>query len=272
MLQPTNAPGLTSRLRGSWNSVLARTAGAWRRIPAERRSALVSLAVLSGLLALLAVLGRNPTAPPHRAQPGPQPAGLGAVQPPGPSDAEPAAPATTAPAAAADTVPSTPDIAPSAPEIAPAEPDMAPAVPEPAAEPEAASAALADLGRPVDGRAHGGYGMAYVAILGEWRIHPGIDYHAAPGAPVHAAAPGTVQAVETHPLYGLSITIDHGSGLVTRYAPVGEPRVQPGDRVTAGADIGAVGAPGPAEPDAGPHLHFEVWQSGEPVPPPPALR
>jgi len=56
---------------------------------------------------------------------------------------------------------------------------------------------------------------------------------------------------------GRQVWVDHGRGIVTRYAhleSVG--RVTVGDRVRAGEVIGAVGSSG--LPEGGPHLHFEI--------------
>jgi murein DD-endopeptidase MepM/ murein hydrolase activator NlpD len=116
-------------------------------------------------------------------------------------------------------------------------------------------------------------------------IHEGIDFPAADGTPVLAAASGTVARVDVSfldwnreqqdiALYeaftigytpaatldrirGRQVWIDHGKGLITRYAHLSavEPLVV-GQKVEAGARIGQVGSSG--FPQGGPHLHFEV--------------
>jgi murein DD-endopeptidase MepM/ murein hydrolase activator NlpD len=116
-------------------------------------------------------------------------------------------------------------------------------------------------------------------------IHEGIDFPAPDGTPVLAAASGTVARVDVSfldwnreqqeiALYealtlgytpaetldrirGRQVWIDHGKGLITRYAHLSavEPLVV-GQRVEAGALIGLVGSSG--YPQGGPHLHFEV--------------
>jgi murein DD-endopeptidase MepM/ murein hydrolase activator NlpD len=116
-------------------------------------------------------------------------------------------------------------------------------------------------------------------------IHEGIDFPAPTGTPVLAAASGTVTRVDESfldwnreqqdiALYealtlgytpaatldrirGRQVWIDHGKGLITRYAhlSVVEPLVV-GQKIDAGVVIGEVGSSG--YPQGGPHLHFEV--------------
>jgi murein DD-endopeptidase MepM/ murein hydrolase activator NlpD len=116
-------------------------------------------------------------------------------------------------------------------------------------------------------------------------VHEGIDFPADAGTPVLAAADGTIARVDASfvdwtaeqqetalsealelgytpqatldRIRGRQVWIDHGGGIVTRYAhleSVAELTV--GQRVTAGTVIGAVGSSG--YPQGGPHLHLEV--------------
>jgi murein DD-endopeptidase MepM/ murein hydrolase activator NlpD len=64
--------------------------------------------------------------------------------------------------------------------------------------------------------------------------------------------------------YGRTIEIDHGYGIVTRYAHTSRMLVGVGQRVERGEVIALVGASGLAE---APHLHYEVRQNGRPVDP-----
>jgi len=64
--------------------------------------------------------------------------------------------------------------------------------------------------------------------------------------------------------YGLTVVVDHGGGIATRYAHLSEVNVKVGDTVQAGQDIARSGASGRA---TGPHLHFEVLEAGQPVDP-----
>jgi murein DD-endopeptidase MepM/ murein hydrolase activator NlpD len=65
------------------------------------------------------------------------------------------------------------------------------------------------------------------------------------------------------------VEIDHGGGLVTRYAHLSSVEVTVNQKVAAGAIVGLVGATGRA---TGPHLHYETRINGEPVDPTRFLR
>jgi len=106
-----------------------------------------------------------------------------------------------------------------------------------------------------------------------WRIdpfngvrafHEGMDFMAEVGTLARAAAGGVVIYSEFHPQYGNMIEIDHGNGLVTRYAHLMKRLAKIGDVVMSGGKIGTVGNTGRS---TGPHLHFEVRQNGTPLNP-----
>ena len=106
-----------------------------------------------------------------------------------------------------------------------------------------------------------------------WRIdpfngvrafHEGMDFMAEVGTLARAAAGGVVIYSDFHPQYGNMIEIDHGNGLVTRYAHLLKRLAKVGDVVMSGGKIGAVGNTGRS---TGPHLHFEVRQNGAPLNP-----
>lgn len=101
-------------------------------------------------------------------------------------------------------------------------------------------------------------------ILHLARPHEGIDVAAPMGAEIEAPAAGTVTEVKWEDGYGNFVTIDHGYGLVTRYAHCSKILVVRGQRVKRGQKIALVGATGLA---TGPHLHYEVWVAGKPVDP-----
>jgi murein DD-endopeptidase MepM/ murein hydrolase activator NlpD len=89
--------------------------------------------------------------------------------------------------------------------------------------------------------------------------HTGIDIVAALGAAVIATARGRVETVGYHAEYGLTIDINHGYGVVTRYAHLSKTVVRVGEIVARGQQIGTVGQSGLA---IGPHVHYEVLVNG----------
>ncbi|MGB9783134.1 MAG: peptidoglycan DD-metalloendopeptidase family protein [Moorellaceae bacterium] len=91
-------------------------------------------------------------------------------------------------------------------------------------------------------------------------FHSGMDISASYGTPVAAAESGVVIGAGYEGGYGRLITIDHGGGLVTRYAHLSAYNVRVGQTVARGEVIGYVGTSGRT---TGPHLHFEVLIGGE---------
>lgn len=101
-------------------------------------------------------------------------------------------------------------------------------------------------------------------ILHLARPHEGIDVTAPMGAEIEAPASGIVTQVSWVEGYGNMMTIDHGYGLVTRYAHCSKILVARGARVKRGQKVALVGSTGLS---TGPHLHYEVWVNGHPVNP-----
>jgi hypothetical protein len=102
------------------------------------------------------------------------------------------------------------------------------------------------------------------------RFHTGVDYPAASGTPVAAAAPGRVTwAGDLGGGWGIVVTVAHRSGVHTMYAHLSRASVRVGQRIATGQTIGAVGATGHA---SGPHVHFEVRMRGAAVDPLTGLR
>ena len=94
-------------------------------------------------------------------------------------------------------------------------------------------------------------------FTGETRYHSGIDIdgYGNDGAPVIAAASGTVITASYDSAYGNYVIIDHG-GTSTVYAHMSGLAVYEGQTVSQGQEIGYVGSTGRA---TGTHLHFEVY-------------
>ncbi len=135
-----------------------------------------------------------------------------------------------------------------------------------AAEYRTAADAAADgsLTWPVDGPVVSGFGPRFHPILHIVRMHAGIDISAPSGAPIAAAASGHVTSAGGEGGCGLTITLEHPSGLRTRYCHLSASLVAVGESVAARQIVGLVGATGLA---TGPHLHFEVYDHGQLVDP-----
>jgi murein DD-endopeptidase MepM/ murein hydrolase activator NlpD len=110
-------------------------------------------------------------------------------------------------------------------------------------------------GRPLDAPVGSGFGFRADPFTGRAALHTGLDFAAEAGTRISAAAGGLVLPLEVHPQYGNMVEIDHGRGLVTRYAHTSKVLVKGGDIVRRGQAIAEVGSSGRS---TGPHLHFEV--------------
>jgi murein DD-endopeptidase MepM/ murein hydrolase activator NlpD len=113
----------------------------------------------------------------------------------------------------------------------------------------------------LDGWYSSNFGWRIDPFTGQNSMHEGIDFTAESGTPVVAAASGKVVFADWHPAYGKMVEIDHGNGLVSRYAHTSAMFVKEGDLVVRGQRIAAVGSTGRS---TGPHLHFEVRLNGVP--------
>ena len=94
--------------------------------------------------------------------------------------------------------------------------------------------------------------------------HPGLDYAAPEGMPVHAAAAGAVVYAKFLEGYGETVILEHPGGYLSIYAHLRQPLVSDSQSVPAGALLGLVGDTGSLR---GPYLYFEVRKDGEPVNP-----
>ncbi len=89
--------------------------------------------------------------------------------------------------------------------------------------------------------------------------HLGFDLASVRRAPVLAANRGSVLMSEYFGIYGNTVVLDHGFGLMTLYAHLSSLEVEPGQEVDRGDRLGATGETGLA---GGDHLHFSVLLHG----------
>jgi len=114
--------------------------------------------------------------------------------------------------------------------------------------------------RPAEGAISSEYGVARSYNNGPVSsFHGGTDFAGDIGAPIYAAAAGTVVFAEELQVRGNTVIVDHGGGVFTSYNHLSEILVSEGEAVTAGQHIGALGSTGLV---TGPHLHWEVIVRG----------
>lgn len=107
--------------------------------------------------------------------------------------------------------------------------------------------------------------LVYFEPLGTWRCHLAIDFTPMDSENVIAVSDGKVTRVYEDYLYGKTVTIDHGNGLLSIYASLREAVVSEGAQITKGTLLGYMGESAPAEP--GVHLHFAMQKDGKYIDP-----
>ena len=117
---------------------------------------------------------------------------------------------------------------------------------------------------PISGPITSEFGWRTHPIFGSQRFHSGLDIGGDYGMPIHAAQGGVVIEAGWIGGYGNTIMIDHGGGIVTLYGHNESLAVGVGQQVNQGDVIAYCGSTGNS---TGPHCHFEVRLSGEPVSP-----
>ena len=109
-----------------------------------------------------------------------------------------------------------------------------------------------------------GFGYRSDPFTGGGAMHAGLDFRGPIGTPILAAAPGRVSFVGQKSGYGNVVEVDHGQGILTRYAHLSGFTATVGQQVTAGEQIARMGSTGRS---TGSHLHFEVRLNGVAVNP-----
>jgi murein DD-endopeptidase MepM/ murein hydrolase activator NlpD len=95
-------------------------------------------------------------------------------------------------------------------------------------------------------------------------VHLGYDLASVSHAPVGAANSGIVKFAGTLGIYGNTVIVDHGLGLMSLYGHLSEIRVMEGQQVKKGETIANTGSTGFA---GGDHLHFGILIHGIEVSP-----
>lgn len=94
--------------------------------------------------------------------------------------------------------------------------------------------------------------------------HRGIDISTVYGTPIVASGPGVVTFAGQRPGYGYMVDIDHGFGMLSRYAHASRLLVYAGQRVKRKEVIAHVGCTGIC---TAPHVHFEIHLDNQAVNP-----
>ncbi|ABC32524.1 Membrane protein related to metalloendopeptidase [Hahella chejuensis KCTC 2396] len=115
-------------------------------------------------------------------------------------------------------------------------------------------------GRPIKkGWLSSHYGFRSDPFTGKRAWHSGVDFAGKEGSDIVAVAGGVVTHSEERFGYGNLVEVNHGGGLVTRYAHCAKLMVKTGDVVQKGQVLAKMGSTGRS---TGPHVHFEVLQDG----------
>ncbi|MEX0603624.1 M23 family metallopeptidase [Marinobacter sp.] len=116
-------------------------------------------------------------------------------------------------------------------------------------------------GRPITwGWLSSRYGYRSDPFTGRRTWHAGVDLAGKEGSDIIAVAAGVVTYSNDRHGYGNLVEIDHGDGLITRYAHAKELKVEVGDVVQKGQVVALMGSTGRS---TGPHVHFEVLRNGK---------
>lgn len=120
-------------------------------------------------------------------------------------------------------------------------------------------------GRPV----HSGYissefGFRRDPFNGRQKMHKGVDYAGPTGTDIFSVGGGVVSFVGRKAGYGNVVEIDHGEGVISRYAHLNAIKVKESQVVKKGDMVAWMGSTGRS---TGPHLHLEVLKNGEQVNP-----
>jgi|GEM_PF-301719 len=146
--------------------------------------------------------------------------------------------------------------------------------PDPKTEPEPPKPTVPTLSLPVSNgtllQAHSMEIQVFSRTMQDFRVHSGIDLATEEGAPVLAAADGTITRIWDDPMMGKCIAVSHAANSQTIYKnlalelPEG---IAEGAEVLRGQRIGTVGESAMAEIAEEPHLHLEMTVNGETIDP-----
>ncbi|MCX5909540.1 MAG: M23 family metallopeptidase [Deltaproteobacteria bacterium] len=119
-------------------------------------------------------------------------------------------------------------------------------------------------GYPVNGKVTSPYGRRVDPFDKISNFHSGIDLSASPGTAIRASADGIVSYSGWTSHNGYVVVLEHGCSFSTVYAHNKKNAVKVGQKIKRESILGYVGSTGRS---TGPHVHYEVWKSGNTVDP-----
>lgn len=118
-----------------------------------------------------------------------------------------------------------------------------------------------------EGKGFSGGELVWSETFKDMRTHDGLDIKSEAGAEVFACGNGRVAEIAFDDMLGMTVTVDHGNGVVAKYCGLAEEiSVKKGDVVSAGVKLGNLGEI-PAECEEGHHLHLEFYRNSVAVDP-----
>lgn len=103
------------------------------------------------------------------------------------------------------------------------------------------------------------FGFRHDPFTGKRRKHKGIDFAGKKGTIIKSVASGIVRFIGNKGAYGKVIEVDHGEGIISRYAHLNKIDVKAKQLVKKGQSIAKMGSTGRS---TGSHLHLEILKNG----------
>jgi murein DD-endopeptidase MepM/ murein hydrolase activator NlpD len=113
--------------------------------------------------------------------------------------------------------------------------------------------------KPCQGNFSSSFGRRISPFKHSGEFHKGVDISNKKGTKILATGDGVVTFMGNDGLFGKMVILDHGYGLVTKYAHLSKILVEKGDFVKKGSVIALMGNTGRT---TGSHLHYEVLLNG----------
>ena len=107
----------------------------------------------------------------------------------------------------------------------------------------------------------------YFPTLDQYKLSPAIAVQAAEGAPVTAAARGTVYSIEENPQTGTTLTMELGGGYQAVYGQLKDLCVEEGDTIEEGSVLGYINETTKYYSKEGSNLYFAMKKDGKPIDP-----